>query len=869
MSGDPSGHEVARPIHRAPPPGVVLDRTTILKELEHFAQLPDRRLFVLSGMPGIGKTTVAAELARRSSHLFARTIWIECRREERSVDAFLNLLHSSLGEPSHNREFLALLQATRDDPWFRWLAGTVVDELRRNHLLIVFDDFENWLDIATGQVADRGVRQTLLAATQGDHPCKIVLITGQRTVLDPSGVEVPFGAIEEEELFGLPSDEAVELLERSGMRGQASAVLRKAAEIYDGNPLALRLFANLVTREQRDPAELLSPRGAATVLDRLIGESIKDLSANLVLAAQALAVLRQPLARDALDAAGLDLRTQILPLQDRLMVQTRPQGFVLAPLFRAYALTRLDVERQQRLHHRAASLWQRRASDPKDWQSLEAIQPTLEQAFHLGQAGCWPEAAFVLVPAARHLLRLGYIDIAARETERVLPHLDPSEVKAQLLLVIGQVADWLGDYDQACRHFERALTQDSVTGQTRCEALYRLGRVHGARNEFPEATRLLEEAIQTSVEQSALWLQARALMSLAWIERESAVDAHKVLTRFREALDAAQRANDARTQSEAHRQIGFLLWDAFDETFEAKAHYREALELGPLHNDTKEITAVHTDLAYLCAEWGELLLAEEHARSAIELCKRSGNGYTLGNAYWNMGNLEERQRQWKSALDWFEQSRAQCERSGNRSGTVQAWMRIARSRFALQDRDGAWSALELADRLCSEWKLTFLLEEVRKEAGRLEGKESTEEQKRRPAPSQIIHIQGVNTVEFGHRINVGGNAIINIDTILKNTTQTIHNASSLPDEKRKELSALVAELESEMDGIKANYQEECKEVAEALEKAISRATEPQPKKSMLEVSAKGLKEAAQLLADVAPAVLQTATRIATFIVGLV
>ena len=121
----------------------------------------------------------------------------------------------------------------------------------------------------------------------------------------------------------------------------------------------------------------------------------------------------------------------------------------------------------------------------------------------------------------------------------------------------------------------------------------------------------------------------------------------------------------------------------------------------------------------------------------------------------------------------------------------------------------------------------------------------------------------------GHRVSVTGDAIINIDSVLDNTTQTINKAPALPDEKRQELSKLVAELKSGMDSIKANYAEECQELAEALEKAVSKATQPQPKKSMLELTAKGLKEAAEVLADVAPTILKTATKIATFIVGLV
>jgi hypothetical protein len=80
----------------------------------------------------------------------------------------------------------------------------------------------------------------------------------------------------------------------------------------------------------------------------------------------------------------------------------------------------------------------------------------------------------------------------------------------------------------------------------------------------------------------------------------------------------------------------------------------------------------------------------------------------------------------------------------------------------------------------------------------------------------------------------------------------------------------VQSLKAELDTLKASHADETKEIAEALEKAVTTAAKPpqERKKSLLQLSAKGLKDAAELVKDIAPAVLATAEQIAKFIVGV-
>lgn len=132
------------------------------------------------------------------------------------------------------------------------------------------------------------------------------------------------------------------------------------------------------------------------------------------------------------------------------------------------------------------------------------------------------------------------------------------------------------------------------------------------------------------------------------------------------------------------------------------------------------------------------------------------------------------------------------------------------------------------------------------------------------------HNTFVGEINMGHNINVTGPAIIAIDSTLSHVTQTIGAAPGLDASQKSKLEAMVESLKKELDSIKASHPDEAKEIASAVEKAVAHASKPtgERKKSMLELSAKGLRDAAETVKDIAPAILTTAGLIAKFVVGL-
>jgi hypothetical protein len=135
---------------------------------------------------------------------------------------------------------------------------------------------------------------------------------------------------------------------------------------------------------------------------------------------------------------------------------------------------------------------------------------------------------------------------------------------------------------------------------------------------------------------------------------------------------------------------------------------------------------------------------------------------------------------------------------------------------------------------------------------------------------ESVTVQNYGGIHVGHKIKVAGSAIINIDSVLNHVTQTIGSAAGLDSTQRSQLEALAQALKTDLDQLKASHTDETKEIADALEKAVANAAKPREerKQSLLQLSAKGLKEAAELVKDVAPNILTTAGLIAKFITGL-
>jgi hypothetical protein len=124
---------------------------------------------------------------------------------------------------------------------------------------------------------------------------------------------------------------------------------------------------------------------------------------------------------------------------------------------------------------------------------------------------------------------------------------------------------------------------------------------------------------------------------------------------------------------------------------------------------------------------------------------------------------------------------------------------------------------------------------------------------------------------MGDQFNLSGDfrgAILNIHSTLRNVEQYINEIHTDNVDAREELSQLIAQLSHALQNVPEPRQEEAEAVAETARQLVETAKSEKPNQTLLQISGQGLKEAAQNLADVAPAVVTIATQIVAAVMRL-
>jgi hypothetical protein len=98
---------------------------------------------------------------------------------------------------------------------------------------------------------------------------------------------------------------------------------------------------------------------------------------------------------------------------------------------------------------------------------------------------------------------------------------------------------------------------------------------------------------------------------------------------------------------------------------------------------------------------------------------------------------------------------------------------------------------------------------------------------------------------------------------LENVTQTI-GASGVDDSTKTQLVALIKQLSDALAKVPAAQKVDAEAISDAAEAVVAKATKPNPNKKTLEISGKGLLEAAKGTADVVPIAIEIVKTVSPF-----
>ena len=479
-----------------------------------------RRLVVLRGGPGIGKTRLASELAQ-GAHAEGTVLYAACQEDtlisyqpfvealrhyvrSDSLDGALGVLGPGGVElagliPELSRQLPHDVEAAPDDPetrrylMFEAVSSLLTEAGHRAPVLLVLDDL-HW--------ADRSTLQLLRHVVRAQHEASLLILGSYRDMDVAPGhplVELLAdlrrdGLYERVSLEGLDERGVGTLIEAHAGDAAPSPLVRALHAETEGNPffveeMVRHLIETGVAFESGGrwtsgpmPEEIGVPEGVKEVLGRRLAR-LSDTCRELLSQA---AVLGREFAFDLLETmSGSGEEAAIGALEEalgaRLVVEAQGGDYAFThALVRETLYDALSAPRRQRMHAQAAgAIEAARSSDPEARiaslalhyrlagtavDGAKGIEYSLRAGEHARRHFAWDEAA-VHWDGALALMERAGADPAAR---------------ARLGVALAEIAAVLGDLDRQIRHLERALGLYTELGdeERAAQVHSRLGMAH-------------------------------------------------------------------------------------------------------------------------------------------------------------------------------------------------------------------------------------------------------------------------------------------------------------------------------------------------------------------------------------------------------
>ncbi len=471
-------------------------------ELEHLEkQMNSCNILILEGLPGVGKSMLAARLARRVRARFNdRVLWVplgglEVENLKKSgyvyFDSILAELAAYLAERG-DRE----LEQIRLDPNARLRAkiDALIASLTRLSCLVVIDDFHVILGRGNG-IREKNIKDLLEALAQARFNTR-VLITSRYTPKIPDDL---VGLYRNGTVTGLSQREGADLLAQLGLDVTGRNRKRVAAKL-GGHPKALKIFCPLAERFPLDDllqADLLGEQCVDRLLEKLYEEVLEDRQRSLLLFSS---VFRRPVGYAGLRAMGLDDRGITALLDFHLLDLDRiQQTYNQHPIVRTFAYRRLVERGDARLaesHKRAAGYYEERLSG-KQRPTLERIELFLERHYHLRQTDDWARTIETAIKSFDELKILAdaYREAAnmegAEKAYEAALDMDPIDAASNYwyaVLLEGRNVE----FEKVNQHFKIALERDYQVPYILGYAKFLVGRnrLVWARRELDHALRV-------------------------------------------------------------------------------------------------------------------------------------------------------------------------------------------------------------------------------------------------------------------------------------------------------------------------------------------------------------------------------------------
>ncbi|HRW06597.1 MAG TPA: CHAT domain-containing protein [Caldilineaceae bacterium] len=594
-------------VHPPPEPIMPPDTSTFVgreTELRYYAeQLTAHNLAVIIGMPGVGKTSLAAKLVQQEAQR-QKAFWHSFRPEE-GLDILVWKLAAFLAwqeRPALWELLQGIVQGGGQLPPLDVLLDYLFQMLRHETYLICLDDF-HYVD--QDPLMELFAEHTMPLLQQGE----LTLVLTSHRVPDFArnlGIQP---------LAGMSRIDMARLLTTRGL------ILHDvlAEELYrhtEGNAEFLTISINAL-QGAKEPAQLIAQLTQADNIQHyLLNELDATLSEEERSVESTVAVLGSPSTRDAIEVTS-DSGNLIRPLSalaERFLLTTwqeaRVRTYGQHTILRDFYYDLLSRRQRQKLHHQAALYYEQEEKD------------RLKAAQHYFHAGDQMRCAQLITHDTQQFIDQGHTLIIRNLLEGLDAEQFDDLTWSLITITRGEVYRFLRQSEMAQRSFQDALARlkRSPDGPDK--------RRHEAR-----ACRGMGDVLAREAPAAALqWLQT----GLELLNDSDVIETAYLLTilsyvltslgKFSEALHALEQALQYLPDSARERRAGVLLnqgiiYYNISNTEEARACWLHALELSQQSSNRRRMITLWINLGWLdfdSGHWNDALSQGEKALAAAK-----------------------------------------------------------------------------------------------------------------------------------------------------------------------------------------------------------------------------------------------------------
>jgi len=581
-----------------------------------------KRMVVINGIPGIGKTTLLAKFAqmvRESTNVF----WYKVH-EWANLKALLRPLAEFLSQMGRRNLEWYLNQT--EAPLVGEATHILETDLGDVSVLLIFDDVHK---------AEPSVLEflgALLTIMEGMEHVRAVC-TARELPSFYSRSAVFRGLVEELNLEGLDKESSM-LMMRS--RGLSPGDVEEVFRVTSGHPLFLELI---------DDPKLALGKNIRIFIEQEVFSRLGVAERKIMSIA---AVFRYPVLIDAFFimeeeihlAAGMDkielegtdyavsYEAVDSLLSKAIIYESVGRLIGMHDLLREFSLSRL-TPRQRRVYHRAAARY---------YLQDGSAPARVEGLYHSLMAGDLQTAASIAAGDGRSIINKGYATQFAPLLDRLVRDMDGTDRKdlVEISLLQGEVLYLQGEWDRALEVLRslRAASPDRIDSRVLSEVARMMGVICLNRADYERAAALLQEGLDIATRTGDRTTAADILYDMGGVMERRGMNI-EALDRFEKAREIASEFSDDLALGKALYGLG-RAQSTLREYEKAVSLKKEALAILERRGDTtmmaKACISIGNDLCTLDRN-GE---GEVYLERSIELANAVGDLSTMGYALSNL-----------------------------------------------------------------------------------------------------------------------------------------------------------------------------------------------------------------------------------------